>query len=307
MPGPELDVVAERKDAIVKRGEDLARTLGLLDREVGPGHIAAEERVAAEERPRLARGVADEEGGVLRPMAGRVERLQGKLAQLEPPAVGEGLVGVVDAGVLMNVDGRAGGGRESPVPGDVIGVVVGLEHVLDPHSVKAAEAQVGVDVPLRIDHCGDPVVADQVGGATEVLVQNLPEQHGAARYRQRASRLIQSTKLHRANPRNDLSPATPPNILYIHSHDTGRYVQPYGFQVPTPNIQLLADQGVLFREAFCAAPTCSGSRASLLTGQYCHNKPADCSCSAARSPAAARRPRCGRRHACPHPTEIGND
>jgi arylsulfatase A-like enzyme len=63
----------------------------------------------------------------------------------------------------------------------------------------------------------------------------------------------------------------PPNILYIHSHDTGRFVQPYGFQVPTPNIQLLADQGVLFREAFCTAPTCSGSRASLLTGMYCHN------------------------------------
>ncbi|MFN8164296.1 MAG: sulfatase [Solirubrobacterales bacterium] len=62
-----------------------------------------------------------------------------------------------------------------------------------------------------------------------------------------------------------------PNILYIHSHDTGRFVQPYGFQVPTPNIQMLADQGVLFREAFCAAPTCSGSRASLLTGLYCHN------------------------------------
>jgi arylsulfatase A-like enzyme len=65
--------------------------------------------------------------------------------------------------------------------------------------------------------------------------------------------------------------SSPPNILYIHSHDTGRYVQPYGFQVPTPNIQMLADQGVLFREAFCAAPTCSGSRASLLTGLYCHN------------------------------------
>jgi len=63
----------------------------------------------------------------------------------------------------------------------------------------------------------------------------------------------------------------PPNVLYIHSHDTGRYVQPYGYQVPTPNIQLLADQGVLFRKAFCGAPTCSGSRASLLTGQYCHN------------------------------------
>src|SRR3954452_8130694 len=68
-----------------------------------------------------------------------------------------------------------------------------------------------------------------------------------------------------------MADSAPPNILYIHSHDTGRYVQPYGYQVPTPNIQLLADQGVLFRKAFCAAPTCSGSRASLLTGQYCHN------------------------------------
>ncbi len=44
-------------------------------------------------------------------------------------------------------------------------------------------------------------------------------------------------------------------------------MQPYGYAVPTPNIQLLADQGVLFREAFCAMPTCSGSRACLLTGQ----------------------------------------
>jgi N-sulfoglucosamine sulfohydrolase len=59
-----------------------------------------------------------------------------------------------------------------------------------------------------------------------------------------------------------------PNILYMHSHDTGRYVQPYGEQVPMPNVQALADQGVLFRQAFCAAPTCSASRACLLTGQY---------------------------------------
>jgi N-sulfoglucosamine sulfohydrolase len=62
-----------------------------------------------------------------------------------------------------------------------------------------------------------------------------------------------------------------PNVLYLHSHDTGRYVQPYGHPVPTPNIQRLADQGVLFRKAFCAAPTCSASRACLLTGQYGHN------------------------------------
>ena len=62
-----------------------------------------------------------------------------------------------------------------------------------------------------------------------------------------------------------------PNILYLHSHDTGRYVQPYGHMVLTPNIQLLADQGILFREAFSTASSCSGSRASFVTGQYPHS------------------------------------
>ncbi len=62
-----------------------------------------------------------------------------------------------------------------------------------------------------------------------------------------------------------------PNILYIHSHDTGRYVQPYGHAVRTPNIQKLAEGGVVFRQAFCAAPTCSPSRAALLTGQSPHS------------------------------------
>ncbi|HZB94675.1 MAG TPA: sulfatase-like hydrolase/transferase [Herpetosiphonaceae bacterium] len=65
--------------------------------------------------------------------------------------------------------------------------------------------------------------------------------------------------------------ARQPNILYLHSHDTGRYVQPYGYAVPTPRIQGLAEEGVLFRQAFCASPTCSPSRAALLTGQYAHN------------------------------------
>ncbi len=61
-----------------------------------------------------------------------------------------------------------------------------------------------------------------------------------------------------------------PNILYIHSHDTGRYVQPYGYAIPTPNIQQLAEEGVVFRQAHCANPTCSPSRAALLTGRWPH-------------------------------------
>lgn len=63
----------------------------------------------------------------------------------------------------------------------------------------------------------------------------------------------------------------PINVLYLHSHDTGRYLQPYGHAVSTPNLQRLAEQGILFRQAFCANPTCSPSRACLLTGQSAHS------------------------------------
>lgn len=62
-----------------------------------------------------------------------------------------------------------------------------------------------------------------------------------------------------------------PNILYLHSHDTGRYISPYGHAISTPNLQKLAENGVTFRNAFCAAPTCSPSRAALLTGQSAHS------------------------------------
>lgn len=62
----------------------------------------------------------------------------------------------------------------------------------------------------------------------------------------------------------------PPNILYLHCHDAGRYVQPYGYPVVTPHLQRLAEEGALFRNAHCANPTCSPSRACLLTGQYAH-------------------------------------
>ena len=69
--------------------------------------------------------------------------------------------------------------RQAAVAGDVVGVVVGLEHVLDPDPVQAGQAQVGLDVPLRVDDRGDArvAVADQVGGAAEVLVDDLAEEH----------------------------------------------------------------------------------------------------------------------------------
>ena len=61
------------------------------------------------------------------------------------------------------------------------------------------------------------------------------------------------------------------NILYIHTHDTGRFIQPYGHAVPTPNLMALAREGALFRNCFDAAPTCSPSRAAMLTGMNAHS------------------------------------
>ena len=60
---------------------------------------------------------------------------------------------------------------------------------------------------------------------------------------------------------------------YLHSSPTtpAAISSPYGHAVPAPNLQRLADEGILFRQAFNAAPTCSPSRASLLTGMCPHN------------------------------------
>ena len=60
------------------------------------------------------------------------------------------------------------------------------------------------------------------------------------------------------------------NIIYIHTHDTGRYIEPYGYNVCTPNLMSLAKDSLLFRNCHCAGPTCSPSRAALLTGTYPH-------------------------------------
>lgn len=64
--------------------------------------------------------------------------------------------------------------------------------------------------------------------------------------------------------------STLPNIVYLNSHDTGRYLQPYGYDIETPQLQALAESGVLFRNCHCGGPTCSPSRASLMTGEYPH-------------------------------------
>ena len=62
-----------------------------------------------------------------------------------------------------------------------------------------------------------------------------------------------------------------PNILYLNTHDAGRYIEPYGHAVPTPNLQRFAREAAVFRHAHAAAPTCTPSRVGLLTGAAPHS------------------------------------
>lgn len=61
------------------------------------------------------------------------------------------------------------------------------------------------------------------------------------------------------------------NIIYFNTHDSGRYISPYGYKVPTQNIEKFARESILFRQAYSASPTCSPSRGALLSGMYAHN------------------------------------
>ncbi|MBX3412047.1 MAG: sulfatase [Pirellulales bacterium] len=59
-----------------------------------------------------------------------------------------------------------------------------------------------------------------------------------------------------------------PNVLFIAVDDLNDWVSPLGgYQgTKTPNLDRLASRGVTFTRAYCSAPACNPSRASLLTG-----------------------------------------
>ena len=58
------------------------------------------------------------------------------------------------------------------------------------------------------------------------------------------------------------------NVLFIAVDDMNDWIGPFGGYpgIKTPNIDKLAKKGVVFKRAYCSAPACNPSRASLLTG-----------------------------------------
>jgi arylsulfatase A-like enzyme len=62
-----------------------------------------------------------------------------------------------------------------------------------------------------------------------------------------------------------------PDIVLIHCHDLGDWVSCYGMpSVPTPNLQALADDGIVFDAAFATAPLCTPARSAIFTGLLPH-------------------------------------
>jgi len=63
-----------------------------------------------------------------------------------------------------------------------------------------------------------------------------------------------------------------PNILFLLADDMSYpYASVYGEKnIKTPNIERLAKHGVTFSNAFAASPSCTPSRAGMLTGKYPH-------------------------------------
>jgi arylsulfatase A-like enzyme len=61
-----------------------------------------------------------------------------------------------------------------------------------------------------------------------------------------------------------------PNVLFIAVDDLNDWVGPWGGhpQVKTPNLDRLARRGVVFTQAYCAAPLCNPSRAALFSGRH---------------------------------------
>jgi N-sulfoglucosamine sulfohydrolase len=73
------------------------------------------------------------------------------------------------------------------------------------------------------------------------------------------------------------APAKRPNILFAFADDWGRYASAYAATetrpspnqvVVTPNFDKIASEGVLFKNAFVTAPSCTPCRSSILSGQY---------------------------------------
>lgn len=147
--------------------------------EVGAAQVADKERVAGKYEPRcfVSARVLYKEGGVLGTVTGGGYGNNARLAHLDPIVVVEGLVLVLDARLLGDVDLCPGRLGESSPTGDMVGMVVRLQNVGDPKVMLVCKLKVLGDLPLGVYDRRLAVVGHDVRGATKVFVKYLPKKH----------------------------------------------------------------------------------------------------------------------------------
>ena len=170
-----IDLVGVRKLRQALKGvEESLRSRSRLDREVGSSGVADEQRV-----PGQHEAFVDDEGAMLGSVAGCVDHAHARGTRLEHLTVLER--GEVEFRLGKRVDRHRSAvlEREAAVAGHVIGMRVGLEHSHDADAAVVRRFQVLLDRVRGVDHerLAAGGVAEQVGGAAEIVVDELAEQH----------------------------------------------------------------------------------------------------------------------------------
>ena len=183
VPGEELDAVVERAQPLVQGAVERSRALVARHREVGPPAVADEQRVAGQDEPRLvaARAVGDDDAAVLRAVPGRVEDVERDVAHLDAIGVAQRPVLVDGVRDLVDRDPAAVLLGEDPVPRDVIGMRMGLDHPDELGVVALAQREHLAHVQRRVDHDGlaGDLAAHEIRGAAQVAPDDLLEDHSS--------------------------------------------------------------------------------------------------------------------------------
>ena len=166
--GIDLGLVRKLQEPLQRVEQVLGALLG-ADGEVGPGRVPDQQRVAGQ-KPAL-----DQVAAVLRPVARRVQDADAERADQHLLAVLDRIERVLRLGEWVHRNGHAVLERQPPVPGDVVGVGVRLQH---PHDAEARALRL---LQIRLDRVGGVyhgrlaavLVADQVGRAAEIVVDAL--------------------------------------------------------------------------------------------------------------------------------------
>ena len=173
MSGIDVCLVRELHQPL-QRVEEPLGTLACVDGQVWSRRVADEEGISGENEP-----LADDECAVLRPVPRRVDNADPHRPDGELLSVLERLERKLRVRERMDVDRHAVLEGEPAVAGDVVGVRMGLEHPSDAQAFPFCGLQVGLDCIGRIDvrRLAGRDIADQVGGAAEIVVDELAEQH----------------------------------------------------------------------------------------------------------------------------------